>query len=63
MVRKAVYGDLWTPDRVGQVPPADRPALRALASRINRQVFPGGAYAKSVTADQVRALVPDLTGH
>jgi hypothetical protein len=56
MVSKAVYGDLWTPDRVGDVPPEDRPALRALVSQIVRQVFPHGAYSTGVTADEVRAL-------
>lgn len=59
LVRQAVYGDLWTPARVGEVPPQDRPALRALASQINSAVFPGGAYARSVTAAQVRTLWPE----
>jgi hypothetical protein len=56
---QAVYGDLWTPDRVGEVPPQDRPSMRAIVSRINRQAFPGGALAASVTADQVKSLWSD----
>jgi hypothetical protein len=60
---EAVYGDLWTPDRVGEVPPEGRPALRAVVSRINRQAFPGGARAASVTAAHVRSLWPDSSAY
>lgn len=55
-IANAVYGDLWTPDRVGDVPPEDRPALRALVSKITRQAIPHGAHSTGVTADEIRAL-------
>lgn len=63
LVWQAVYGDLWSPERVGEVPPEIRPALRAVASRIIRQVFPGGAYATAVTASQLRATLTEETGN
>jgi hypothetical protein len=60
LVRQAVYGDLWHPDRISEVPPQQRPALRALAKQIIDVAFPGGAYAKSMTAANIRALwTPD----
>jgi hypothetical protein len=56
MVAQAVYGDLWTPDRVGDVPADDRPALRALVSQIVQRTFPRGVYSTWVTADEVRTM-------
>jgi hypothetical protein len=59
LARQAVYGNLWTPERVGDVLPEDRPTLRAIVSRINRLVFPGGALAASVTVSDARLLLDD----
>lgn len=63
---KAVYGDLWHPDRVGRVPADLRPVLHALVRQLNTTVFPGGAYAMPVSAEAAcyalaaaRVTVPD----
>lgn len=57
LARKAVYGEWWTPDRVGEVSDSERVELRALASQIIQRVFPGGALATSVTASHVQSTL------
>jgi hypothetical protein len=52
LARKAVYGNLWTPERIGEIPEGQRAELRTLASRIIGQLFPRGSRTK-LTADQV----------
>lgn len=56
LIRRAVYGGLWSVERIGDVPVEDRPRLRALAADVTRLVCPGGAHAKAVTVDEVRQL-------
>lgn len=56
---QAVYGDLWHPDRVGEVPPEQRPALRALVKQVINRVCPGGAYARGCSAADVLAMAEE----
>lgn len=59
LIRRAVYGGLWSVERIDEVPEADRPRLRALAADVTRLVCPGGAHAKAVSAAQVRAMAEE----
>lgn len=56
LIRRAVYGGLWSVERIGDVPEEDRPRLRALAAHVTRLVIPGGIHARAVSAADIRAM-------
>ncbi|MFK0182019.1 hypothetical protein ACIQVR_39415 [Streptomyces xanthochromogenes] len=59
LIRRAVYGGLWSADRIGEVPEADRERLRTLAADVTRLVMPGGVHARGATAAQVQAIAEE----